>query len=138
MAPDNVKVELVENRSQRIPIQNHHIHFNTRQVDEMRDFYVKTFGAVPGMNGDFKVADLPGVNIRFSESAQRVAGTQGRSLDHIGFEVDDLERFCESLKAQGITFDRPYRRLDDLNLAVAFFTDPWGTYIELTEGLDNY
>lgn len=67
-----------------------------------------------------------------------MAGTQGRSLDHIGLEVDDLEAFCKKLEAQGITIDRLYRRIDELNLAVAFFTDPFGTYIELTEGLDNY
>jgi hypothetical protein len=23
-----------------------------------------------------------------------------------------------------------------LNIAIAFFTDPWGTYVELTEGLN--
>ena len=138
LAPDNVKVELVENRSQTLPIQNHHIHFNTPQVDEMRAFYVKTFGAVAGMNGNFKVADLPGVNMRFSESSESLAGIQGRSLDHIGFEVDDLEAFCRKLEGMGITLDRPYRRIDELDIAVAFFTDPWGTYIELTEGLDNY
>jgi catechol 2,3-dioxygenase-like lactoylglutathione lyase family enzyme len=104
----------------------------------MRAFYVKTFGAVAGMNGNFKVADLPGVNMRFSESSENLAGIQGRSLDHIGFEVDNLEAFCQKLEGMGITLDRPYRRIDELDIAVAFFTDPWGTYIELTEGLDNY
>jgi len=28
--------------------------------------------------------------------------------------------------------------IEALGLAIAFFTDPWGTYIELTEGLDEY
>ena len=138
LAPDNVKVELVENRSQTIPIQNHHIHFHTQQVDAMRAWYVETFGAVPGMNGQFKVADLPGVNMRFSESDGPMDGTQGRSVDHIGFEVDNLEAFCKKLEAQGITFDRPYTEIEALNIAIAFISDPFGTYIELTEGLDNY
>ncbi len=35
-------------------------------------------------------------------------------------------------------FDVPYRELDQLGIAIAFFTDPFGTYIELTEGLDKY
>ena len=61
-----------------------------------------------------------------------------RMVDHIGFEVDNLEDFCRKLEGMGITLDRPYRRIDELDIAVAFFTDPWGTYIELTEGLDNY
>jgi hypothetical protein len=31
----------------------------------------------------------------------------------------------------------PYRKVPALGIAIAFFTDPWGTYIELTEGLDK-
>lgn len=138
MAPDDVKVEFVEKRDQTIPISLHHIHFATQQVDAMKAWYVKTFGAAPGMRGSFEAADLPGVNLTFSPSADPVVGTKGRSLDHIGFEVDGLEAFCERLEAQGITFDRPYRKVDSIGLGIAFFTDPFGTYIELTEGLDQY
>jgi len=138
MAPDDVKVEFVEKRDQTIPISLHHIHFATQQVDAMKAWYVKTFGAVPGMRGSFEAADLPGVNLTYSPTAEPVAGTQGRSLDHIGFEVDGLEAFCKRLEAQGVTFDRPYRQVESIGLAIAFFTDPFGTYIELTEGLDAY
>ena len=137
LGPDDVKVEFMGNRAQSMPIQHHHIHFNTPDVDALRAWYVQMFDAVPGMNGNFKVADLPGVNLRFSES-EKMVGTQGRSLDHIGFEVDNLEAFCERLAAKGVAFDRPYTRIDELGIAIAFFTDPAGTYIELTEGLDNY
>jgi len=134
LGPDDVKVEFVGNKTQTMPIQHHHIHFNTPDVDALRAWYVEMFDAVPGMNGNFKVADLPGVNLRFSETS-RTEGTQGRSLDHIGFEVDNLEAFCRQLEEKGVTFDRPYTRIDDLGIAIAFFTDPDGTYIELTEGL---
>ncbi len=137
LAPDDVKVEFVGNRTQSMAIQNHHIHINTPDVDALRAWYVEMFDVVPGMNGNFKVADLPGVNLRFSETSKMV-GTQGRSLDHIGFEVDNLEAFCQALEAKGVTFDRPYTRIDALNIAIAFLTDPDGTCIELTEGLDNY
>jgi len=137
LGPDDVKVEIMGNRTQAMPIQHHHIHFNTPDVDSLRAWYVEMFDAVPGMNGNFKVADLPGVNLRFSETA-KTAGTQGRSLDHIGFEVDNLEAFCKRLEAKGVVFDRPYGRVDELNLGYAFLTDPEGTYIELTEGLDAY
>ena len=138
LAPDDVKVELVENRGQTEPIRNHHLHFHTDDVDAMRDWYAETFGAVKGMNGFFKVVDLPGVNIRFTEADGPVAPIRGRSYDHIGFEVDGLEEFCEELEAKGVTLDRPYTVLDELNIAIAFVTDPWGITIELTEGLDNY
>lgn len=137
MAPDEVKVELVQNAAQTIPITLHHIHF-AGPVDEMKAWYVETFNAVPGMRGSFQAADLPGVNLTYSPSDVTPEGTRGRSLDHIGFEVDNLEAFCRELEAKGVTFDRPYGRVDALNISIAFFTDPFGTYIELTEGLDGF
>jgi hypothetical protein len=36
-----------------------------------------------------------------------------------------------------VHFDRPYTEIPELGIAVAFLTDPWGTYVELTEGLDK-
>ena len=138
MGPDDVKVELVENRTQAEPIALHHIHFDANDVDAMKAWYVDMFGAAPGMRGSFQAADLPGVNLTYSPNAAELAGTQGRSLDHIGFEVDGLEALCRELEAKGIEFDRPYQEIEALGLAIAFFTDPWGTYIELTEGLDEY
>jgi hypothetical protein len=32
----------------------------------------------------------------------------------------------------------PYTRRPDIGIAIAFLTDPLGTYIELTEGLDKF
>ena len=138
MGPDDTKVELFEDRSMSIPIALHHIHFASQNVDEMKAWYVKTFGAEPGMRGSSQAADLPGVNLTWSPSAESLTGTQGRALDHIGFEVENLEEFCKRLEGMGITFDRPYTELAALDVAIAFFTDPFGTYIELTEGLDKY
>lgn len=136
MAPDDVKVELVEMKTQATPVAMHHVHYYTQQVDQMKAWYVETFGAKGGMRGAFQAADLPGVNLTFSPSPEAVAGTRGRSLDHVGFEVKDLEAFCKKLEAAGVRFDRPYAKVAALGIAIAFFTDPFGTYIELTEGLD--
>ena len=70
-------------------------------------------------------------------SPEPVVPTRGRSLDHIGFEVRNLEEFCKKLEAQGIKLDRPYTPVPALGIAIAFITDPLGTYIELTEGLNK-
>ena len=137
-APDDIKVEFVENRTQTAPIALHHVHFYTQEVEVMKAWYVETFNATPGMRGSFQAADLPGVNLTYSPSAEPLEGTRGRSLDHVGFEVDGLEAFCQALEAQGIEFDRPYGEVESLGIAIAFFTDPFGTYIELTEGLDAF
>ena len=56
-------------------------------------------------------------------------------LDHIGFEVNNLEAFVSSLEAKGIRIEAPIRQVPNTKLKVAFLTDPWGTSIELTEGL---
>ena len=75
--------------------------------------------------------------MNFTASKEPVAGTQGRALDHIGFEVKNLEAFTKKLESQGIKLAVAYRQVPALGIAIAFITDPWGTYIELTEGLDK-
>ena len=137
MLSEGTKVEFVENPSVTAPVSNHHVHFATDKIDEMQAWYVKTFGAKAGMRGAFKAADLPGVNLTFGGTTEPVVGTRGRAIDHIGFEVKNLEAFCKELEAQGIKFDRPYGFIPQIGFAIAFLTDPFGTYIELTEGMDN-
>jgi catechol 2,3-dioxygenase-like lactoylglutathione lyase family enzyme len=137
LAPDDVKVELVEAKQQKVPITLHHVHFFNPKNTDMQAWYVKTFGAKPRNGGAFPAGDLPGVALNFSPSADPVVGTQGRALDHIGFEVKDLEAFCKKLEADGIKLAVPYRKVPALGIAIAFITDPWGTYIEMTEGLDK-
>ena len=133
--PGGIRVEVSEDRSLATPIANHHLHFYTADVNATRAWYVNTFGARPGKRGKFEAADLPGVNLTFAEGAG--LPTKGRTLDHIGFEINGLEAFCKKLEAAGVKFDVPYRKVPSLNLGLAFLTDPWGAYIELTEGLDK-
>jgi hypothetical protein len=54
-------------------------------------------------------------------------------LDHIGFDVKDLQAFIKKLEANGIKLDRPYTKNEQTGAALAFITDSWGTYIELNE-----
>ena len=137
LGPDDVKVELLENKQQTVPITLHHIHFFGQQNAEMRAWYAKVFGAKPRDAANFLVADLPGVALNFSPSPTPVVGTKGRAVDHIGFEVKNLEAFCKRLEEMGIKLDTPYRNVPAVGLALAFVTDPWGTSIELNEGLDT-
>jgi catechol 2,3-dioxygenase-like lactoylglutathione lyase family enzyme len=66
-----------------------------------------------------------------------LAGSKGRVLDHIGFEVKDLKAFTERLAADGQKLDVPLTDATArMGLKIAFITDPNGTYIELTEGLN--
>jgi predicted enzyme related to lactoylglutathione lyase len=139
LGPEQTKVEFVEVKDQRLPIQLHHIHFFGEKNIEMQAWYAKTFGAkqLPQNPGSAFVQDqLPGVFLNFTPSPTPTVGTTGRALDHIGFEVKNLEAFTKQLQAQGITLDRPYTKVPELGIAIAFIKDPWGTNIEMTEGLD--
>ena len=135
--PDEARVGWCGRGGGAAPAAMNRLQFAWREVVGVRAGWAGRSGATPGMRGSFQDAGLPGVSLTFSPSDEPLAGTQGRSLDHIGFEVDNLEAFCEKLEAAGITFDRPYTVIDSIGLAIAFFTDPFGTYIELTEGRDG-
>jgi len=137
LGPDDVKVELLENKQQTVPVMLHHMHFFGEQNAEMRAWYVKVFGGKPREAPNFLVADLPGVALNFTKSPTPVVGTTGRAVDHIGFEVKNLEAFVKKLEEMGIKPNVPYRSVPALGLSIAFITDPWGTSIELTEGLDK-
>src|SRR5579872_2691742 len=137
LAPDEIRVELTEDAALATPVAHHHIHFYGGDPEAMRKWYAEFFGATPGMRGTFKAADLPGVNLTFKQADTPMAGTKGRSLDHIGFEVHDLEAFTKNLERKGLKLTVPYRQAPSLGIAYAFVTDPWGTNIELTEGLDK-
>jgi catechol 2,3-dioxygenase-like lactoylglutathione lyase family enzyme len=135
--PDGLMVELTADAALPTPVANHHIHFYTTEVKPMQAWYAAQFGAIPGKRAIFDAADLPGVNLTFSASDVKLDPTRGRALDHIGFEIKDLKALCAKLEAAGVKFDVPYRQVPALGISIAFFTDPWGTYVELTEGLDK-
>ncbi len=141
LAPDGIRLELQEDVEQPEKAIAHHVHYYKRDHQDIRSWYINTFDAVPSNRGRVDTADVPGINLSFTTPRRPGpprAPTRGRAIDHYGFEVDDLKALCEHLEARGIRFDVPYRELPELGLAIAFFTDPSGAYIELTQGLDQY
>ena len=143
LGPDGVKVELVTNMEPNAPaIAHHHVHFTNPQYVEMGQWYMKALDATlrPGQTDFFFGADLPGIGYMLNffrwEMKEPLVGTAGRAVDHVGFEVRNLEEFCRKLEAKGIKLAAPYRQDPALNgIATASIVDPWGTSIELTEGL---
>jgi len=144
VAPDGIRLEVYGEPALPTPVSMNHIHFYPVDIPAIKAWYVKAFGANPGRRPCIacisqprmiEAGDMPGVNLSFSQGKQPPLPTKGRSLDHIGFEVKDLEGFVKSLEAKGIKIEAPIRQVPNTRLKVAFLTDPWGTYIELTEGL---
>jgi catechol 2,3-dioxygenase-like lactoylglutathione lyase family enzyme len=123
-------------RKMSVPIVVHHIHLYVPAGAEVqaKEWYARLFGGANGKRWHYEATDLPGINLNFSSAEGTMAPTKGRMLDHIGFEVANLKVFCAKLEADGVKLDTPYTMHGD-GIATAWLTDPWGTSIELTEGL---
>ena len=140
IGPDEVKVELQEDVTMTGPPAVNHLHY-VLGADPLplRTWYLEKMGFDPTTRGTYQTANVPGINLTFQPSKNPpTLGSKGSSLDHIGFEVKDLEAYCKKLEAAGIKFDVPYRKVASLGVGLAFLTDPSGVYIELTEGLYAY
>jgi catechol 2,3-dioxygenase-like lactoylglutathione lyase family enzyme len=149
--PEGTHVEAFGDPDLATPVRMDHIHYylSPQDVPALQAWYVKMFGLEPSTResvsrpGNFMAtALLPGgVNLSIAAvpataDAPKRGPTKGHLIDHIGFEVKDLDAFYRRLQAQGIEFEGPVRQSANAShLKVAFMTDPWGTGIELTEGL---
>jgi catechol 2,3-dioxygenase-like lactoylglutathione lyase family enzyme len=133
--PDGLRIEILENKNQSVPIRHEHVHFFLPDAAraESQAWYGKIFGAKASLgNNSAPLADIPGAQLRFNKADMAQAPTKGRILDHIGFDVTDLQAFIKKLEANGIKLDRPYTK-NAAGVGLAFITDPWGVYIELNE-----
>ena len=150
-SPDGVMLEIASSRTVMGKIGQMHVHTFVNDVPPVnRDhqvvgyesflWYHHFFGTAPmrAQLGSGLGDDLPGAKLRISETHLPVVPTRGHAIDHIGFEVSHLEAFCKKLEAEGIKFDEPYSTTRHKSFASAMMTDPWGTSIELTEGLYKF
>ena len=133
--PDDVRIEFSEDTSLTTPIAHFHVHIETTDPEGLRDWYVRTFGATASSRRGMPSAVVPGGRVDFLKADAARAATRGRSLDHIGFEVNGLQAFVARLEASGVTMESGYREIEAIGLKIAFLVDPAGTRIELTEGL---
>jgi catechol 2,3-dioxygenase-like lactoylglutathione lyase family enzyme len=133
--PDGLRIEVLQDKSQTMPIRHEHVHFFVAEsaIPQMQAWYVKHFGAKPGVRNEAPVADIPGTQLRFNKSATPTVTTKGRILDHIGFDVTNLQERMKKLEVDGVKIDRPYTPNPLTGDGLAFIYDPWGTYIELNE-----
>jgi catechol 2,3-dioxygenase-like lactoylglutathione lyase family enzyme len=135
VTPDGVRIEILEDRNQAAPIQHEHVHFFVpeAEIPKMQAWYAKTFGGKLGTRNNAPVVDVPGGQLRFAKADTPQAPTRGRVLDHIGFDVKDLQAFVKKIEAEGIKLDEPYRRVPGTGAAITYITDPWGARVELVQ-----
>ena len=134
VTPDGVRMEILEDKTQTVPIRNEHVHFFLPEADiaKAQAWYAKTFGGKAGTRNNAAVVDLPGVQLRFAKAETAQAPTRGRILDHIGFDVKDHAAFVQKIQAEGIKLDEPPRQVPN-GSKITYITDPWGTRIEIIE-----
>jgi len=132
--PDGVRIEILEDKTQSMPVRNEHVHLSMTETEipKAQAWYAKTFGGKPGTRNNAPVVDLPGVQIRFVKAETRPAPTRGRVLDHIGFDVKDHAAFVKKIQGEGNKLDEPVRTGGNGNI-ITYITDPWGTRIEIIQ-----
>jgi catechol 2,3-dioxygenase-like lactoylglutathione lyase family enzyme len=139
ITPDNIAVEMQEDQGLHEEITGYHVHWFLDNPEEILQWYVEMFDLEIRPRGRITTTtNVPGMNLSFGANNSGRQNTQGSAIDHIGFEIDNLEEFCKQLEAKGIVFDIPYREIPAIGLNIAYFTDPSGVYVELTEGYDEY
>ena len=133
--PDGVRIEVLEDRTQAMPIRHEHVHFflPEAEIPKAVVWYATTFGGKTGTRNDQPVVDVPGGQLRFGKADMAQAPTRHRVLDHIGFDVKDHPAFLKTLEANGIRLDEPARKSPATGNIVTYITDPWGTRLEIIQ-----
>ncbi|MGE0360872.1 MAG: VOC family protein [Vicinamibacterales bacterium] len=133
--PDGVRIEIYINPAISTPIAMHHLHLMVPDPAAAQKWYAAVFGAAAGTRLNFLTATVPGVEVVLGKAEVPQVPTRGRAVDHIGFEVADIEHFAARLRDAGLDAPEIRTTPNVSGLRLFFLTDPWGTEIEVTEGL---
>src|SRR4051794_23734667 len=142
LGPDGIRVEFSGDPSLQTPVKITHVHLFGQDVPAMQVWYTKVLGGVagtcsrPSAPDGAACVDVAGVSVALSKSDTALEPTAGRSLDHIGFDVKNLPDFLARMAAEGVTITQGLTPSNFVTtMRVAFIADPWGTKMEITEGI---
>ncbi len=135
LGPDDVQVRITEDKTLTTPIASDGLVMNVANAAEVAAWYSKWFGAKISQSGSDTVADIPGARIVLHVTKDPIAPTRGHSLGLLGFEVQDLQAFAKKYQEAGGKLDGQIATASAANLSVVQLTDPWGTSIEVSQGL---
>ena len=119
----------------------HHVHIVCKDLEKMVRFFtevleaglieMKKFGTADGASLDLNGTT---VNLRVAKEGEEMMGDASQSTygyDHIGLEVEDIDKAFKDLKRRGFSFFMP--PTDITNLKIAFFKGPEDITIELCQ-----
>src|SRR6185503_9651986 len=124
---ENMRVDNNQDEKQTVPVIANAIQFDMPRYSrrEAAAWYTEVFGAKPGRGNAVLIPGLQrglafGMNVGHPDAPRP---SKGYTLDHIGFEVTNLESFCKKLLAMGIVFEYNYSTTRYKSFASAGITD---------------
>ena len=136
LGPDDVQIRISEDKSLTTPIAADGLVMNAANAAEVSAWYAKWFGARISRSGQDTIGEIPGARIVFRETKEPIAPTRGHSVGLLGFEVKDLQEFVKKYQDSGAKLDGNVATNAAAQLSVVQLTDPWGTSIEVSQGLN--
>ena len=121
----------------------HHVHIICKDLEGMIAFFTEVLAARLIDRRKFGTADgasleLDGatINLRVAREDEQMAGDASQpayGFDHIGLEVEDVQKAFEDLTAKGYSFFMPPKEIP--NMKIASFKGPEDITIELCQPL---
>ena len=125
LAPEDVKVELVQDRSLAEPSAYDHVQLTLESTAKILPWHQKLLGAEAASGG----WTVPGTIVKVTEG-KAAPTSKGTSLDHIAFDVGDLAAFTKKLDAAKVSYE-PITKIANGARGYTYVMDPGGVYIEL-------
>ncbi|HYB77351.1 MAG TPA: VOC family protein [Thermoplasmata archaeon] len=119
-----------------------HTSITVRHMDESLAFYTEVLGlrferrrTVPENRAEiaFVQDPLSGARIELTHWDGKEQFEEGEQLDHLAFEVEDLDRFLMKLRTKNVRVAKEPYKLSGGSSRIAFILDPNDVWIELIE-----
>ncbi len=119
-----------------------HTSITVRNLPESLRFYTEVLGlvadggrAIPENHAEIAFVKDPesGARVELTFWEGKTSFDVGEQLDHLAFEVDDLDRFLAAARARGVRVAKEPYRLAGGSHRIAFVLDPNDVWIELIE-----
>lgn len=119
-----------------------HTSITVRDMDESLRFYTEVLGLeferrrpIPENRAEIAFVKDPesGARVELTFWEGKGAFEPGEQLDHLAFEVDDLDGFLARVRTRGVRIAREPYRLQGGSGRIAFVLDPNDVWIELIE-----
>jgi lactoylglutathione lyase len=119
-----------------------HTSITVRSIDESIAFYTQVLGLeferrrpIPENKAEIAFVRDPasGARVELTHWSEKTTIEAGEQLDHLAFEVPDLDRFLAEAKGKRVRVAKEPYRLAGGSSRIAFILDPDDVWIELIE-----